>query len=115
MEIVYKIPGKNHGPEGKTYDWVEVKTEDELEGRLKDGWFETLEEAVKGELVRARNENGEYVGDNPATPDVNEAYTEAPATREEMLKKAKELKLKFHKNISDKKLLELIEEKLKDS
>ena len=27
------------------------------------------------ELVRARNEKGRYVADDPSTPDINEAYT----------------------------------------
>lgn len=31
-------------------------------------------------LVRARNELGQFVGDDPTTPDINEAWVEAPAT-----------------------------------
>jgi hypothetical protein len=34
-----------------------------------------LEETV---LVRARNEDGTYIADDPSTPDVNEAYVEVP-------------------------------------
>jgi hypothetical protein len=30
--------------------------------------------AGSGYLVRARNELGQYVGDDPSTPDVNEAW-----------------------------------------
>jgi hypothetical protein len=30
------------------------------------------------ELVRARNDLGQYVGDDPATPYVNEAYVVVP-------------------------------------
>jgi hypothetical protein len=29
-------------------------------------------------LVRARNEDGTYAGDDPLTPDANEAYVEVP-------------------------------------
>jgi hypothetical protein len=29
-------------------------------------------------LVRARNEDGTYMADDPATPDVDEAYVEVP-------------------------------------
>jgi hypothetical protein len=36
---------------------------------------EAEEETV---LIRARNELGQYVGDDPDTPDVNEAWTEVP-------------------------------------
>jgi hypothetical protein len=111
-EIVYKVPGRNAGPKGKTYDWIAVKSEAEFEQKLKEEWFNTLDEAVNGkakELVRARNEEGEFVGDDPSTPDVNEAYTDAPPTRDEIKAKAKELNIVFAKNITDKKLLELIE------
>jgi hypothetical protein len=31
-------------------------------------------------LIRARNELGQYVGDDPETEDVNEAWTEVPVT-----------------------------------
>jgi hypothetical protein len=110
MEIVYKIPGKNYGPEGYSYDWIKVNSEGELKEKLKDGWFNTLEDALKGE--RARNDEGQFVADDPGTPE-NEAYNK-PATREEMKQKAKELGIEFPKNIGDKKLLKLIEAKLKD-
>ncbi len=36
-------------------------------------WWEKSEEAV---LIRARNEDGTYKGDDPATPEVNEAWTD---------------------------------------
>jgi len=29
-------------------------------------------------LIRARNEDGTYIADDPSTPDANEAYTEVP-------------------------------------
>ena len=47
---------------------------DELPNPLKEGKKEApvVEET---ELVRARNEKGRYVADDPSTPDINEAYT----------------------------------------
>ena len=112
QEIVYKVPGKNFGPYGKTYDWKPVNSEDELSQAIKEGWFNTLEEAVEDKpvkLVRAREEDGQYKGDDPSTPDVDEAWIEDTApTRDEMEAKAKELGLEFRKNISDNKLLKLI-------
>jgi hypothetical protein len=133
-EIVYKVPGKNHGPEGKTYDWKAVNSKAELNQAIEDGWFNTLEEAVEGcnvgrgdaspsatldihsdndERERARNDDGTYVGDDLSTPDVNEAYTSnAPPSREEITGKAIDLGIQFKKNISSKKLLVLIEGKL---
>jgi uncharacterized protein (DUF1697 family) len=91
-EIVYKIPGKNAGPRGKTYDWKSVKSEDEFLEALDDGWFDTLEEAVNGKA--------------------NEIEDKSAATREEMNIKAKELGIEYAKNVSNKTLLELIKEKL---
>ena len=108
MEIVYKIPGKNAGPEGYSYDWSPVKSEVELKEKLKDGWFDTLEDALKGE--RARDDEGQYVADDPETPE-NEAYNKPP-TREELKQMATDLDIEFPKNIKDIKLRKLIDEKL---
>lgn len=88
--ILYKSPGKNHGPDGKTFDWVGVSCKDDLAAKLKDGWCETLAEAC-GIIDK-----------------------EEPPTREELEEKAKELNLSYSPNIGDKKLLERITEALKD-
>ena len=39
------------------------------------------------ETVRARNNKGRYVADDPSTPDVNEAYTKIPKKRGRLPKK----------------------------
>mgnify|MGYP003624250055 CR=1 FL=1 len=36
---------------------------------------------LKTTLVRARNENGTLRADDPSTPDVNEAWTDAPVKK----------------------------------
>lgn len=38
--------------------------------------------AGSDQLVRARNELGWYVGDDPSTPDVNEAWVSATETND---------------------------------
>ena len=38
-------------------------------------WFKTTFLGYKEEKVRARDEDGKYVGDDKSTPDVNEGYT----------------------------------------
>lgn len=111
-EIVYKVDGPHAGPEGKTYDWMAVRSKEEFREALENGWFNTLVEAIKPK--RAREENGTYRGDDPSTPDVNEAYEQGPPTREEMKQKADELELEYPKNISSPKLLKLIEDALKE-
>jgi hypothetical protein len=47
QDIVYKLDGPHFGPNGTTYDYVGVNSEEELKQRLKEGWSNTLEEAVK--------------------------------------------------------------------
>ena len=60
---------------------------DELPNPLKEVKKEdpVVEET---ELVRARNEKGRYVADDPSTPDINEAYTTVKVKK----KKAKKRK-----------------------
>jgi hypothetical protein len=111
QDIVYRVPGKHFGSDGTTYDYIAVNSEDELKVKLKEGWFNTLVKAVKASKVRTRDEEGQYVADDPETPE-NEAYTDAPPTRKELEAKAKELGITFRSNIGDKKLREKIETKL---
>ena len=44
-----------------------------------------LKEDMK--TVRARNKKGQYVADDPTTPDINEAYTQVPKKRSRPRKK----------------------------
>ena len=60
---------------------------------VQNGWAEeiktdTVEE--QGEPVRARNDKGQLVGDDPSTPDVNEAWEggKAPAKKKTTKKKS---------------------------
>ena len=43
---------------------------------------EPIVEAEEVELVRAREEDGQYLGDDPATPSVDEAWVEVPEVPE---------------------------------
>jgi hypothetical protein len=38
-------------------------------------WFKATFLGIEEKTVRARDEDGKYVGDDKSTPDVNEAYT----------------------------------------
>lgn len=54
-----------------------------LDKPTRDGGFETdvpelqaiMDGKVSVEKVRARNDKGHYIADDPSTPDVNEAWT----------------------------------------
>ena len=88
-KLVYKSPGSQYGPEGKTYSWAGVKTQEELDGKLADGWHLTMSEAI--------------------TPKQTEIKVEIPEdtsepTRSELEEKATQLGLKFDGRTPDGKL-----------
>jgi hypothetical protein len=96
--MVYRVPGKHVRPYG-TYDFAGVKNAEELQAKLKDGWFCSLPEAI----------------DSKQTAPVVEAVKAddiAPPTRQELEEKATELGIKFDGRFSDKKIAQLIEEAL---
>jgi hypothetical protein len=45
--LLYKCPGDHFGPEGTTYSSARVKNDSECAQLLKDGWHETMPDAVK--------------------------------------------------------------------
>ena len=100
--LVYKSPGSQYGPEGKTYSWAGIKTQEELDGKLADGWHLTMSEAITPKQTEIKVEVDPVPADN------------APVTRVELEHKANELGLKFDGRTSDNKLLERIEEALKN-
>jgi len=96
--LLYKSPGDHFGPEGKTYSYVGVKTQEELDAKLADGWHETLADAIAPKVVTSPQS---------VIPDDN-----APPLRLELEEKAKELGLKFDGRTSDNKLAQKIQEAL---
>jgi hypothetical protein len=59
---------------------------------VNNGWaIETKEEVIsdveEAEPVRARNDKGHYIADDPSTPDVNEAYEGGVAPEKKTTKK----------------------------
>jgi len=96
--MVYKVPGKHVRPHG-TYDFTGVNNAEELETKLKEGWFLSLPEAIEPKKVA------------PVSEDVKADDT-APPTRQELEEKATELGIKFDGRFSDKKIAQLIEDAL---
>lgn len=96
--MVYKVPGKHVRPHG-TYDFAGVENAEELEAKLKDGWFPSLPEAIDSKKV-------EPIVEASKADDI------APPTRLELEEKATELGIKFDGRFSDKKISQLIEEAL---
>lgn len=86
-EIVYKLGGKHFGPNGSKYDFAVVKNKSEFDQRIKDGWFNTLDEAVNG-------------------------VSNLAPTRDEVKQKADELGLEYVKNIKTAKLQKMVEDEI---
>jgi|TARA_R110000796_G_scaffold4461_1_gene17309 hypothetical protein len=95
--IVYKSPGTQHGPGTTTYSWLGVKTQEELDEKLLDGWHMTLGEAIAPKIVFDKTID-------------DEAVDNAPVTRSEVVNKAKDLGLQFDVRTPSTTLLKRIEE-----
>lgn len=95
--IVYRVPGpyKAPGGKGRTYDYHGAQDKDEFDNLLSAGWFETIAIAQDAQVGVTANESDE-------------------PTRAEMEQKAIELGVKFDGRTTDKKLLNRIEQALKD-
>jgi len=102
--LVYKAEGKYIRPHG-TYDFTGVNNQEELDAKLKEGWFKSLEDAIAGKSAISK-----------AVKAVSEPVLDdnAPPTREELETKATELGIKFDGRFSDKKIAQLIDEALKN-
>mgnify|MGYP003348837805 CR=1 FL=1 len=100
--LVYKAEGKYIRPNG-TYDFTGVNSAEELAQKLKDGWFESIEDAIEAKTrpVEPQKADSQAVEDDFAPP-----------TREELETKATELGIKFDGRYSDKKIAQMIDEAL---
>jgi len=56
-------------------------------------WFKATFLGIEEKIVRARDKDGKYVGDDKSTPDVNEAYTSVNV-RKNNLKQAQKRRLR---------------------
>jgi len=110
--IVYKDGGPHAGPEGHTYDFRPVHTEDELRHLLDSGWSLSLAEACG--LAESEYDDGE-VADSVVQPDPDgraespaagrvfeggSIAADAPLTRKELEAKAKELGIEVTKGMA---------------
>jgi len=86
--LVYRGKGP-HFRAGGTYDYTEVKGQEDFDAKLSAGWFATLPSAIEA------NDNPQIVDDSPPT-------------REELETKAKELGIKFYKKTTNDDLNSLI-------
>lgn len=94
-EILYKGKG-DHQRKGGTFSYVGVKSQEELDAKLAEGWHLSLEDAIQAH-------------DNP----IPKAPDNTAPTRAELEQQATELEIKFDGRTTDAKLAKLIEEALK--
>ncbi len=118
FKIVVPKPAScnEHGTEVKLYTADEIiesegTWQDELmDSFIENGWAmevkvdsadETVEvEADVKEVKRARNDKGQLIGDDPETPDVNEAWEGGKAPKKKTTAKKKTTKKKTTKKAS---------------
>ena len=64
---------------------------------VQNGWAMEVKvdaKAEEGEAVRARDDKGHYIADDPSTPDVNEAYVDGKTPAKKKTTKKKTTKKK---------------------
>ena len=115
--VVPKVGSSNkHGTESRLYTHNEVveaksKWQEELMSTfVANGWAmevkaDSAEESVEVEadIKRARNEDGTLKGDDPSTPDVNEAWEGGKAPKKKATKKKSTAKKTTAKKTTKKK------------
>jgi hypothetical protein len=99
--IVYKSPGSRRNAHG-TYDYVGVKTQEEFDRRIADGWHPSQ----AASFASLKQPHHPEVTSSPAP------ILDAQPTRAELEQKAVALGLKFDGRTTDKKLFERIEQAL---
>jgi len=118
FKIVVPKPAScnEHGTEVKLYQVDEIVEsegtwqDDVMDKFIENGWAmevkidsadETVEvEADVKEVKRARNDKGQLIGDDPETPDVNEAWEGGEAPKKKTTAKKKTTKKKTTKKAS---------------
>jgi hypothetical protein len=135
--MIYRSPGQQRKPGGGTYNFDSVQTQEELDAKLANGWFTSSAEAIE---AAGNNADGfkkpkpkwaikpvkkkkppkpldwrEQVKAEPApapAPEPEPIDEDALPTREELEAKATELGIRFDGRTKDKKLGQLIQDRL---
>jgi hypothetical protein len=138
--MIYRSPGQQRKPGGGTYNFDSVQTQEELDAKLAAGWFESSAEAIE---AAGNNADGfkkpkpkwaikptkkkkpakpldwrDQVKSEPApapAPESEPIDEDAGPTREELEAKATELGIRFDGRTKDKKLGQLIQDRLSEN
>ena len=142
--LVYKSPGIYQKPNGKSYGFASVQSQEELDEKLDNGWFLSAAEAIDAagdsafpptkprpkwaikpvkkkkparpldwrEQAKAKAAAAAVVP--VAEPEPEQIADDAPPTRAELEAKATELGIRFDGRTRDKKLGQLIQDRLSE-
>ena len=136
--LVYKSPGNYQKSNGKSYGLVSVQSQEELDEKLAAGWFPSSAEAIEAagdnafpptkprpkwatKPVKKKKpakpldwrEQAKAAALVPvAEPEPEKIADDAPPTRAELEAKATELGIRFDGRTKDKKLGQLIQDRL---
>jgi len=136
--MLYKSPGIYKKPGGGTYTYISVQTQEEFDEKLDAGWFESSAEAIEAAGEKATPAGKpkpkwamkpvkrkkpakpldwrDQVKAAPATePEPEPIDEETAPTREELEAKATELGIRFDGRTKDKKLGQLIQDRLSEN
>jgi hypothetical protein len=134
--LVYRSPGENKKPGGGTYKYIGVQSQDELDAKLAEGWHLTSADAITAAGDKAngltkpkpkwalkptkKKKPANPLGLRKQAPQapieaVSDTNDTAPPTRAELEAKATELGIRFDGRTKDKKLGQLIADRLSET
>ncbi len=137
--MVYRSPGIYKKPSGETYSFDSVQTQEDLDDKLAAGWFTSSAEAINAAGDKATpagkprpkwatkpikkkkpakpldwREKAKAAAAQAVTPKPEPVLDDAAPTRAELEAKATELGIRFDGRTKDKKLGQLIQDKLSE-
>jgi hypothetical protein len=140
--MLYKSPGIHKKPGGGTYTYVNVETQEEFDDKLANGWFASSAEAIQVAGDKAdgfkkpkpkwamkpikkkkpskpldwrEQAKAAQVATPEPVPEPEPIDDDTGPTREELEAKATELGIRFDGRTKDKKLGQLIQDRLSEN
>jgi hypothetical protein len=129
--IVYRSPGQQRKPGGGTYNFDSVQTQEELDAKLAAGWFTSSvyaiaaagdnaegfkkpkpKWAIKPTKKKKAGKPLDWRDQVKQSPESEPISEDAAPTRAELEAKATELGIRFDGRTKDKKLGQLIQDRL---